>query len=108
MLWVTRCKSLHCRVAYGVRPSARNETLSKSIRLVSIPVHQLDFNFCRSSGPGGQNVNKVNTKAELRFNVHEADWCVDLVVMCVVANVQYSMLHSFQAPRRCERKTSAS
>ncbi|MGA2500205.1 MAG: alternative ribosome rescue aminoacyl-tRNA hydrolase ArfB [Tepidisphaeraceae bacterium] len=27
------------------------------------------FSFCRSSGPGGQNVNKVNTKAELRVAV---------------------------------------
>lgn len=27
---------------------------------------QLHFGFSRSSGPGGQNVNKVNTKTELR------------------------------------------
>lgn len=26
----------------------------------------IDWNFSRSSGPGGQNVNKVNTRAELR------------------------------------------
>lgn len=26
------------------------------------------------SGAGGQNVNKVNTKCDLRFNVAEADW----------------------------------
>lgn len=26
----------------------------------------LRISYCRSSGPGGQNVNKVNTKAELR------------------------------------------
>lgn len=25
-------------------------------------------------GPGGQNVNKVNTKAEIRFVVEDADW----------------------------------
>jgi ribosome-associated protein len=30
---------------------------------------ELRFNTSRSSGPGGQNVNKVNTKVELRFNV---------------------------------------
>lgn len=30
---------------------------------------QLRFGFSRSSGPGGQNVNKVNTKTELRVNV---------------------------------------
>ena len=27
----------------------------------------LEFRFVRSSGPGGQNVNKVSTAAELRF-----------------------------------------
>ena len=30
---------------------------------------ELKFNFSRSSGPGGQNVNKVNTKVELRFDI---------------------------------------
>ena len=32
------------------------------------------MSFCRSSGPGGQNVNKLNTKVEYRFNVDLADW----------------------------------
>ena len=30
---------------------------------------ELRYTFSKSSGPGGQHVNKVNTKVELRFNV---------------------------------------
>jgi ribosome-associated protein len=34
-----------------------------------IPSGELVFTATRSSGPGGQNVNKVNTKVQIRFNV---------------------------------------
>jgi ribosome-associated protein len=34
-----------------------------------IPDHELDERFVRASGPGGQNVNKVSTAVELRFDV---------------------------------------
>ena len=30
---------------------------------------ELEFSFVRSSGPGGQNVNKVSTAVQLRFDV---------------------------------------
>lgn len=30
---------------------------------------ELEFNYSRSSGPGGQHVNKVNTKVGLRFDI---------------------------------------
>ncbi|MBC7538924.1 MAG: aminoacyl-tRNA hydrolase [Bacteriovorax sp.] len=33
-----------------------------------IPASEFSFSFSRSSGPGGQNVNKVNTKATLQWN----------------------------------------
>ncbi len=33
---------------------------------VEVPADALRWSFARSGGPGGQNVNKVNTKAELR------------------------------------------
>ncbi|MGZ3695280.1 MAG: alternative ribosome rescue aminoacyl-tRNA hydrolase ArfB [Bdellovibrionota bacterium] len=34
---------------------------------IVIPDSELEFSFTRSSGPGGQNVNKVNSKAVLRW-----------------------------------------
>ncbi|HEX7449005.1 MAG TPA: alternative ribosome rescue aminoacyl-tRNA hydrolase ArfB [Pirellulales bacterium] len=34
-----------------------------------IPLAEFEFRFARSSGPGGQNVNKVNSKALLRWPV---------------------------------------
>ena len=36
---------------------------------LQIPLREFEFTFARSSGPGGQNVNKVNTKALLRWPV---------------------------------------
>jgi ribosome-associated protein len=37
--------------------------------LISIPRRELRFSFVRSAGPGGQNVNKVASKAVLRWSV---------------------------------------
>ncbi len=38
---------------------------------LTIPASELRFQYARSSGPGGQNVNKVNTKAILHWAVCE-------------------------------------
>jgi len=39
---------------------------------LSIPDSELSISFIRSSGPGGQNVNKVATAAQLRFDVRNS------------------------------------
>jgi ribosome-associated protein len=39
---------------------------------ISLDPAELDFSFVRSSGPGGQNVNKVATAAQLRFDVENS------------------------------------
>src|SRR5512142_2280916 len=36
---------------------------------VKIDESELQFDFVRASGPGGQNVNKVSTAVQLRWNV---------------------------------------
>lgn len=33
------------------------------------PINEFEFTFARSGGPGGQNVNKVSSKAILRWHV---------------------------------------
>lgn len=41
---------------------------------VTIPREKITIRFARSGGPGGQNVNRVETKVEARFVVAEAEW----------------------------------
>ncbi len=38
-------------------------------RLIRASHSELAFDFVRSAGPGGQNVNKVSTTAQLRFDI---------------------------------------
>ncbi len=40
--------------------------------MIDIPESELEFTFSRSSGPGGQNVNKTNTKVTITWNIAES------------------------------------
>ena len=50
-----------------ISPSPSGDMLSVSSR-ITIPDAEIDLTFVRSSGPGGQNVNKVSSKAVLRWH----------------------------------------
>jgi ribosome-associated protein len=39
---------------------------------VNVPQEELEFTFVRASGPGGQNVNKVSTAVQMRFDVRNS------------------------------------
>ncbi|XP_048101360.1 peptidyl-tRNA hydrolase ICT1, mitochondrial isoform X1 [Alosa alosa] len=77
-----------CRLSqsfpYGSSRSSDNDRDQDQSGLVDIPIDRLKISYSRSSGPGGQHVNKVvyaytcmcvvNSKAEVRFHVQTADW----------------------------------
>lgn len=46
----------------------RHLRISDGIREVVIPAEALGWQFARSSGPGGQHVNRTSSKAVLRFD----------------------------------------
>jgi len=46
-------------------------SLQVSKKLI-IPNHEIKCRFSRSSGPGGQNVNKIESKVEIIFNIHKS------------------------------------
>ena len=48
---------------------AKMSHLIKITPHLSIPREEIRFKFIRSSGPGGQNVNKVSTAVQLLFDV---------------------------------------
>lgn len=48
-------------------------------RSISLPEDELQFRFVRASGPGGQNVNKVSTAVELRFDAGRSPSLSDAV-----------------------------
>lgn len=53
----------------NLEPVNRFVVVPDGDRTLAIPVTELVFSYSRSGGPGGQHVNKTETRVELQFDV---------------------------------------
>lgn len=44
------------------------------INVQDVPEHLISWKFSRASGPGGQNVNKINSKVDMRIILEHIPW----------------------------------
>ena len=59
-----------------------------------IPSRELKWRFSRSSGPGGQKVNKTNTRVEIIFNIEESKVLNDYQKMVITKNLKTKLLNN--------------
>lgn len=58
---------------HAERLSEKLSVWMRELKFSRIPTKYLEWSFSKSSGPGGQNVNKINSKANLIVTLHQ-DW----------------------------------
>src|SRR3954470_21238780 len=66
---VTRCTASGTRVAPATRAICYVAAMIRVTDSISLDDSEIEESFVRSSGPGGQNVNKLSTAVQLRFDV---------------------------------------
>lgn len=65
-----------------------------------IPLDKIQVTYSASSGPGGQNVNCVNTKVDLRFQVNSATWLSEEIRTKLLEQV-INVVHTYILLHKC-------
>jgi peptidyl-tRNA hydrolase ICT1 len=97
-------KRLPCPILFG-----RISTWIKEFNFNRIPLKYLKWSFSKSSGPGGQNVNKLNSKVTLSVTPH-IDW-LPIELLSKIGNnplIFKSDIHRYQHfnQRECQESLS--
>ena len=66
-----------------------------------IPSNEIKWRFSRSSGPGGQNVNKIESRVEIIFNLEDSKVLNDYQKEILKRNLKnkFCLLYTSPSPR---------
>ena len=81
---------------------------------ITIPYHELEITTSRSGGPGGQHVNKTETRITIRWNVKETSAFPEALKERVLKNLGsrlttdgYLIIHNSESRSQLQNKKNA-
>ena len=81
---------------------------------ISIPYHELEITTSRSGGPGGQHVNKTESRITIRWNVKKTSALTELLKERVLKNLESRLtadgdliIHNSESRSQLQNKKNA-
>ena len=66
----------------------------KITKTLVIPSNEIKWRFSRSSGPGGQNVNKIESRVEIIFNLEDSKVLTDYQKAILKRNLKNKLVNN--------------